>query len=50
MQVGQSGDLMQLGHDLLGDIVIGLKVASLDLYVNRRGQTEIEDLGHDIRR
>ncbi len=50
MQVGQPGDLMQLCHDLLGNIVIGLNVVSFDLNVDRCGQTEIENLGHDIRR
>ncbi len=50
MQVGQPGDLMQLRHDVLGNVVIGLNVVSFDLNVDRRGQAEIENLGHDVGR
>src|SRR5258708_4182966 len=50
VQVGQPGHLVQIRHDLLGDFVIRLNVASFNLDVNRRGQAEIQNLGHDVRR
>ena len=33
---------------LSGDLVVGRDVVALDLHVDRRGQAEIQDLGHDV--
>jgi hypothetical protein len=50
MQIGKAGDLVQLNHDLLGDLMAGLYVAAFNLHIDRGGEPEVEDLGHYIRR
>ena len=49
MNVRRAGNLFHAGFNLLGKGVV-LWVASRHLNVDRRGQTEVQDLSDDIRR
>ena len=49
VHVGRPADLRDSRLDLLGELVV-CGVASGDLHVDRRGQSEVQDLAHDIRR
>ena len=49
-QVGQAGHVTQLGQDPVGHLPVALEVVALDLHVDRGGQAEVQDLGHDVGR
>src|SRR5204862_6561741 len=48
VNVGRAWDSRDLLHEPLGDLIVGLGVASYHLQINRRGQTEVHNLGGDV--
>ncbi len=52
VNVHRAGNASKLLGDLLGDAVVRLRFRqrARDLYVDRGGQAEVEDLAHDVRR
>ena len=48
MHIGRPGNVPHLVGDLLRDHIVARHVHSDDLYIDRRGQSEIQNLGHDI--
>src|SRR5262249_2118612 len=43
------GHLAQLVQDLVGHLPVALDVVPLDLHVDGGGETEVQDLRHDVR-
>src|SRR5262249_35204213 len=48
-EIREAGHLAQLVQDLVGNRPVALDVVSLDLHVNGGGETEVQDLGDDVR-
>src|SRR5262245_21922770 len=49
MYVGRAGNVTHSVRDLLSDHIVRVDIAADYLHVNGRGQTEIQNLAHDIR-
>jgi hypothetical protein len=49
-EIGQAGDLPEIGQHLRGDLVARIHVAALELDIDRRRDAEVQDLGDHIRR
>ena len=47
-RVGDSRDAGDLGQQLVGIGAVGLDLRADDLHVDRRGQAEVENLGHNV--
>ena len=48
MHIGSAGDMAQFVGDLLADYVVRLQIRTHYLNINRRGQSEVENLGDDV--
>src|SRR5208337_2143058 len=48
-RVHHAGNLFHLPQELIGNLSIALDIASVDLDVDRRGETKVQDLSHDVR-
>ena len=44
------GTCAQLAQDSVRDLPVAIDVGAVDLDVDRRGQAEVQDLGHDVGR